>query len=151
MPLRLPTPLRFMPLKSPMPLRSPILFRSPMLLKPPTPLRFSMSLGSPMPQRPFATLVILLKPRRNRNERSVLKALERGSCPKHKVDNEVFIPHPDVMAELKSILNPQPRHSSYHIIVGELGTGKTTMVKEVARTIKKGVIYIDIGEFRCFG
>jgi Cdc6-like AAA superfamily ATPase len=51
------------------------------------------------------------------------------------------VPRPDVKAEIEKIISaPAGR---YHIIVGNHGTGKTTIVEQIARE-KSGVLYISI-------
>lgn len=39
---------------------------------------------------------------------------------------------------------PISGHSSYHVIVGNHGTGKTTVVRQCAKNVGKGVIYVDV-------
>ncbi|CAG8650389.1 9555_t:CDS:2, partial [Dentiscutata heterogama] len=39
---------------------------------------------------------------------------------------------------------PISDHSSYHVVVGNHGTGKTTVVRQCARDVGKGVIYVDV-------
>src|SRR5688572_22146408 len=46
--------------------------------------------------------------------------------------------------KMNRILEPIPDHSSYHVVVGNHGTGKTTVVRQCARDVGKGVIYIDV-------
>ncbi|RUS22701.1 hypothetical protein BC937DRAFT_87683 [Endogone sp. FLAS-F59071] len=62
-------------------------------------------------------------------------SLERGSRPKQDIGDKEFISRPTVLPELKCIFNPPADYSFYHNIVGEHGTGKTTVVKEAARLI----------------
>jgi ABC-type polar amino acid transport system ATPase subunit len=45
---------------------------------------------------------------------------------------------------VRQILKPTSDHSSYHVIVGNHGTGKTTVVRQCARNVGKGVIYVDV-------
>ncbi|RHZ82895.1 hypothetical protein Glove_103g267 [Diversispora epigaea] len=80
----------------------------------------------------------------SRNERILLHAFENGFCPEPDVPGEQLIYREDVIKELKRILEPVPDHSSYHIVVGNHGTGKTTVVRQSAKDVRKGVIYIDV-------
>ncbi|CAB4488582.1 hypothetical protein RhiirA1_467093 [Rhizophagus irregularis] len=58
-----------------------------------------------------------------------------------------YISRPEVVEQIKKIFQPDNDHSYYHVIYGEVGTGKTTLVKKAIKEVGKGVIYIDIGEF----
>ncbi|RIA98243.1 P-loop containing nucleoside triphosphate hydrolase protein [Glomus cerebriforme] len=49
-----------------------------------------------------------------------------------------------VIKKLRQIFEPIPDHSSYHIVIGNHGTGKTTVVQQCARDVGKGVIYVDV-------
>ncbi|RIA81760.1 hypothetical protein C1645_836465 [Glomus cerebriforme] len=44
----------------------------------------------------------------------------------------------------KAILWPNEDQSSYHMICGEYGTGKTTLIRISAKEVGQGVIYVDI-------
>ncbi|RIB14117.1 P-loop containing nucleoside triphosphate hydrolase protein [Gigaspora rosea] len=49
-----------------------------------------------------------------------------------------------VIKQLRRFLEPISDHSSYHVVVGNHGTGKTTVVRQCAREVGKGVIYVDV-------
>ncbi|CAG8577861.1 3189_t:CDS:2, partial [Funneliformis caledonium] len=78
------------------------------------------------------------------NESVLLHAFEHGSCPKPDVMQEQLIYREVVIKKLRRILEPIPDHSSYHVVVGNHGTGKTTVVRQCARDVGKGVIYVDV-------
>ena len=80
------------------------------------------------------------------NNRRVNKTMEKGTQPQDKVSEDKFIPRYEIMVQLRKIFQPDEDQSSYYVIYGEHGTGKTTLIKRVAREIGKGVIYIDIPE-----
>jgi len=80
------------------------------------------------------------------NNRRVNKTIEKGTQPQDKVSEDKFIPRYEIMVQLRKIFQPDKDQSSYYVIYGEHGTGKTTLIKRVAREIGKGVIYIDIPE-----
>jgi Cdc6-like AAA superfamily ATPase len=60
---------------------------------------------------------------------------------KNTLDTENLVPRPDVKAELEKIIFS--RASSYLIILGNQGCGKTSIVKQIASQ-KPGVLYISI-------
>src|SRR5438094_964182 len=78
------------------------------------------------------------------NKRAIFNVFENGSCPKPNVMQGKLIYREVVIKELREILRLIPDHSSYHIIVGNYGTGKTTAVRQCANDVRKGVIYVDI-------
>jgi len=50
-----------------------------------------------------------------------------------------------VIKKLRQILKPiSDDTNTYHVIVGNHGTGKTTVVRLCARDVGKGVIYVDV-------
>ncbi|RIB16024.1 hypothetical protein C2G38_2038914 [Gigaspora rosea] len=51
---------------------------------------------------------------------------------------EELIYHEAVIKKLRQILEPISVHGSYHVIVGNHGTGKTTVVRQCAREVGKG-------------
>ncbi|CAG8516518.1 5391_t:CDS:2 [Gigaspora rosea] len=73
-----------------------------------------------------------------RNERIIINAFEHGSCPEPDVMQEELIYHEAVIKKLRQILEPISVHGSYHVIVGNHGTGKTTVVRQCAREVGKG-------------
>ncbi|CAG8789194.1 13248_t:CDS:2, partial [Dentiscutata erythropus] len=79
-----------------------------------------------------------------RNERIILHAFEHGSCPEPDVMQKQLIYREVVIKKLRRILEPISDHSSYHVVVGNHGTGKTTVVRQCARDVGKGVIYVDV-------
>ncbi|CAG8748652.1 14365_t:CDS:2, partial [Gigaspora rosea] len=79
-----------------------------------------------------------------RNERTILNAFEYGSCPEPDVMQKQLIYREIVIKQLRRFLEPISDHSSYHVVVGNHGTGKTTVVRQCAREVGKGVIYVDV-------
>ncbi|CAB4443491.1 unnamed protein product [Rhizophagus irregularis] len=78
------------------------------------------------------------------SEYRVNLALETGTRPNPKVLEDELIPRPQISETLKKVFQPDERHSYYHVICGEHGTGKTTLTRMEARNVGKGVIYVDI-------
>ncbi|GBC10470.1 hypothetical protein RclHR1_09650012 [Rhizophagus clarus] len=78
------------------------------------------------------------------NEKNLIRAFEYGSCPEPEVNQKWLIHRKEIIKKLKRVLKPTPDHSSYHVIVGNYGTGKTTVVRQCARDVRKGVIYVDV-------
>ena len=73
---------------------------------------------------------------RYNNERAVFFAIQRGTYPELSND---LITRELIIDDLKNIfLSPY----DYHLIVGEHGTGKTTVVIQSATEFGSGVVYI---------
>jgi AAA+ ATPase superfamily predicted ATPase len=49
-----------------------------------------------------------------------------------------------ITKKLKRIFEPTIEHSSYHTIIRNYGTGKTTVIRQCAKNIGKEVIYVDV-------
>ncbi|CAG8756702.1 5342_t:CDS:2, partial [Rhizophagus irregularis] len=82
---------------------------------------------------------------RNRhNERLLNKTIEKGTRPKIDVLDDEFVPRPLVVNRLKQILQPDIKQSSYHVVCGEHGTGKTILTRIASREVGQGVIYVEI-------
>ncbi|RHZ49950.1 hypothetical protein Glove_508g88 [Diversispora epigaea] len=75
------------------------------------------------------------------NDRRLIKAIEKGT--RLKADISV-IPRTLIVEHLKSIFQPDSNQSFYHVICGEYGSGKTTLVK---LAVSCGVIYVDIPSY----
>ncbi|GBB93092.1 hypothetical protein RclHR1_21050001 [Rhizophagus clarus] len=50
----------------------------------------------------------------------------------------------DIIEHLKQILQPDEDESSYYVIYGEHGTGKTTLAKIASKDVGQGVIYVEV-------
>ncbi len=57
---------------------------------------------------------------------------------------ERLINREEIAKKLSKILLLISDHSSYHVVVGNQGTGKTTVVRQCAKNVGKGVIYVDV-------
>ncbi|CAI2168511.1 4464_t:CDS:2 [Funneliformis geosporum] len=77
------------------------------------------------------------------NDRMILHAFEHDSCLEPDITQEEMIYCEDVIKKLRRIIKPAPNHNSYHIIVRNHRTGKTTVVRQSAREVEIGVIYVD--------
>ncbi|RHZ50104.1 hypothetical protein Glove_505g60 [Diversispora epigaea] len=78
------------------------------------------------------------------NERLINETMEKGTRPKLTVSEDEYIDRPEIIDLLKGIFQPSKNYSHYHVICGEHGTGKTSLVRKVANEVKQGVIYVDI-------
>ena len=78
------------------------------------------------------------------SEYRVNSALENGTLPKKKVQDDQFISRPEISDILIIIFQPEEDYSYYHVVCGEHGTGKTTLTRDEAKKVGKGVIYVDI-------
>ncbi|PWW77223.1 hypothetical protein C7212DRAFT_362855 [Tuber magnatum] len=75
-------------------------------------------------------------------EKRLHSALAMGAVPDVK-STEELVERPDVTRAIEYILKPKRNYGSYDMIVGNHGTGKTTMVRHVAHQLE-GVLYVDI-------
>ncbi|CAJ0763707.1 9840_t:CDS:2, partial [Entrophospora sp. SA101] len=64
------------------------------------------------------------------NKHLLNETVEKGTRPEIDVLDDEFI--------------PQPLVSFYHVVCGEHGTGKTTLIRIASREVGQGVIYVDI-------
>ncbi|CAG8461873.1 12459_t:CDS:2 [Dentiscutata erythropus] len=75
------------------------------------------------------------------NERRINETMKNGTRPQLIVSDDEYVPrHKDI--ERLKVKN----HAYYHVVCGEHGTGKTTLVRVVANEVGKGVIYINFPE-----
>ena len=80
--------------------------------------------------------------------------VEKGTRPKINVSDDEFVSRPLVIDRLKKILQPNRNQSYYHVVCGEHGTGKTTLIRSASREVGQdedkgiqggiGVIYVEI-------
>ncbi|RHZ90238.1 hypothetical protein Glove_2g19 [Diversispora epigaea] len=70
----------------------------------------------------------------------LVKAIEKGTRPKN-VSDDKFIPRPLIVKHLKKIFQPDSGQSFYHVVCGEHGSGKTTLVR---LAVGGGIIYVDV-------
>jgi hypothetical protein len=77
---------------------------------------------------------------------AIFKKLETG--PEFTDDIEDVIPHESVVEEVQTLITPTKKRRLYPIIVGEHGTGKTSLLKLAVggmdKDRPKGVAYIDL-------
>ncbi|RHZ87448.1 hypothetical protein Glove_34g20 [Diversispora epigaea] len=78
------------------------------------------------------------------NNKLLIKTLEKGTQPKTTISDDKFFPRRTVVKQLKKLFRPDKDHSFYHVVCGEHGTGKTTLVKIASRKVGSGVIYVDV-------
>ena len=90
--------------------------------------------------------------------KSMLSAFVVGFVPSKWTnnDNASIVPRPELDARLLALVRPTAVTSTYAVIVGEHGTGKSTAVRKAARTRGttqdgvNGVVYIEVAESRKF-
>ena len=91
----------------------------------------------------------------NRHNKHLLnKTVEKGIQPKIDVSDDEFVSRLLVVNRFKKILQPNRNQSYYHVVCGEHGTGKTTLIRSASREVGQdedkgiqggiGVIYIEI-------
>ncbi|KAI3655280.1 hypothetical protein MP638_006861, partial [Amoeboaphelidium occidentale] len=82
------------------------------------------------------------------DDQKLKRTLESGSRPAISVKDTQFVDRPSLVKDLTRMLSPKvdEEGSSYYVISGEPGTGKTTMIKKVAQEIGGGVIYVNVPE-----
>lgn len=87
--------------------------------------------------------------------KGILETFVAGSVPSmwDMADKLADVPRPDLHAALVRLLRPAATQT-YTVIVGALGSGKSTAVRKAARTISadgaNGVVFIEIKEVRKF-
>ncbi|RHZ73173.1 hypothetical protein Glove_232g157 [Diversispora epigaea] len=86
------------------------------------------------------------------NKRHINETMEKGTRPISSVTENMYVSRPEITKRLTEIYKADNSHSSYHLICGERGTGKTTITKKAANEVGQGVIYIDFpANFEKFG
>ncbi|PWW73566.1 hypothetical protein C7212DRAFT_365847 [Tuber magnatum] len=75
-------------------------------------------------------------------ENGLRSALAMGAVPDVK-RTEKLVERPDATRAIEYILKPQSDYAYYDMIVGNHGTGKTTLIRHVAHQLD-GVLYVDI-------
>ncbi|GBB85982.1 hypothetical protein RclHR1_12410002 [Rhizophagus clarus] len=89
-------------------------------------------------------MIVPLEWYNDKNEKKLLNAFVHGSCLESEIPQEKMVNHEDVGKKLSKILLPNSDHSSYHVVVRNHRTGKTTVVRQYAKKIGKGLIYSDV-------
>ncbi|CAG8606125.1 13791_t:CDS:2, partial [Funneliformis mosseae] len=86
------------------------------------------------------------------NENRLIKTIERGTKLITDISEDEFIPRSIILKQLKEILQPTNYHSSYHMICGEFGTGKTILIKMASKEVGHGINYVDVpSDIKDFG
>jgi hypothetical protein len=75
---------------------------------------------------------------------------QNGFCPPPS-GAKPYCRRPEVEESLRSILTPRSAISSYFLVCGESGVGKTTTVRQLCREIGSGVIYVEYDNRKDFG
>ncbi|CAG8580385.1 4999_t:CDS:2 [Ambispora gerdemannii] len=70
--------------------------------------------------------------RNKANERYVDETLEKGSRPYLRVPKNYIVPRSEVLKDFLKIFEPGQAESTYTVICGEHGTGKTVLIKIAA-------------------
>ena len=73
-------------------------------------------------------------------EGSLRGAFRKGAVPSPE---GFVVERKELAAEVERILQPPEGYAKYHLIVGDHGTGKTTLVRQVAHE-RSGIIYVSI-------
>ncbi|EGG21986.1 hypothetical protein DFA_01872 [Cavenderia fasciculata] len=76
--------------------------------------------------------------------RAVLNSFEFGSFP--TVTSKTYIKRDSILQKIISKLMPHPTSCLYHLIVGEHGTGKSTLLIQACHKVRKGVVYVSVPE-----
>ncbi|GES89436.1 P-loop containing nucleoside triphosphate hydrolase protein [Rhizophagus clarus] len=82
--------------------------------------------------------------RNRRNKYLLNKTVEKGTQPDIMISEDKFVPRTEVIERLKKILQPNKDQSSYYVVCGEHGTGKTMLTRIASREVGQGVIYVEI-------
>jgi len=74
------------------------------------------------------------------------RALLKGYCPAPEKKGKLWIERKEQMKAIGSLMHP-PSISTYHLITGEHGCGKSSLLKEIIQENKSGMFYIDCEEY----
>ncbi|ORY50003.1 hypothetical protein BCR33DRAFT_713596 [Rhizoclosmatium globosum] len=80
------------------------------------------------------------------DEKRLKDILVRGTCPSVNVEVSDFVRRPSVEAALERMVTPSKKPANYFVVVGETGSGKSTMMKAACSKVGGGVIYVDVPE-----
>ncbi|RIA93638.1 hypothetical protein C1645_819161 [Glomus cerebriforme] len=80
------------------------------------------------------------------NEKHINETMEKGTRLQLIVSDDEYISRPEDIERFKIMFKPNKNHANYHVVCGEHGTGKTTLLRIAANEVKKGVIYISFSE-----
>ncbi|CAF1606538.1 unnamed protein product [Adineta ricciae] len=81
-----------------------------------------------------------------KNDFEIKYTFRHGSCPNFKIKEDQLLDRRELCSTLESIMRPVEDKlvSSYYIVIGDHGVGKTTLIRQAARKIGRGVIYVDV-------
>ncbi|CAF3928896.1 unnamed protein product [Rotaria sp. Silwood2] len=81
-----------------------------------------------------------------KNDYEIKSTFQNGSCPNFKFKEEQLLERKLLLNSLITILTPVADKlvSSYFIVLGEHGVEKSTLIRQAARTVCRGVIYVDV-------
>ncbi|CAF4391179.1 unnamed protein product, partial [Rotaria sp. Silwood2] len=81
-----------------------------------------------------------------KNDYEIKSTFQNGSCPNFKFKEEQLLERKLLLNSLITILTPVADKlvSSYFIVLGEHGVEKSTLIRQTARTVCRGVIYVDV-------
>ncbi|CAF0805144.1 unnamed protein product [Adineta steineri] len=81
-----------------------------------------------------------------KNDYEIKHTFRNGSCPNFKFKEEQLLERKSLLDTLTSIVTPVADKlvSSYYIVLGEHGVGKSTLIRQAARNVGRGVIYVDV-------
>ncbi|CAF0775772.1 unnamed protein product [Rotaria sordida] len=79
-----------------------------------------------------------------KNDYEIKSTFRHGSCPNFKFKEEQLLERKSLLNSLITILTPVADKlvSSYYIVLGEHGVGKSTLIRQAAREVGRGVIYV---------
>ncbi|CAF3402484.1 unnamed protein product [Rotaria sp. Silwood1] len=81
-----------------------------------------------------------------KNDYEIKSTFRNGSCPNFKFKEKQLLERKSLLNSLVTILTPVADKlvSSYYIVLGEHGVGKSTLIRQAARIVGRGVIYVDV-------
>ncbi|CAF0902159.1 unnamed protein product [Adineta ricciae] len=81
-----------------------------------------------------------------KNDYEIKHTFSNGSCPNFKFKEEQLLERRTLLDQLIKIVTPAPDKlvSSYYIVLGEHGVGKSTLIRQAAREVGPGVVYVDV-------
>lgn len=82
-----------------------------------------------------------------RCERKCLRELEsainQGAVSVEGINQQEFVERPEITLAIEKVLCPAMWYHGYDLIIGNHGTGKTSLVRNIGHCLS-GIIYVDI-------
>jgi DNA replication protein DnaC len=84
----------------------------------------------------------------SKRDSAIYKTLEKGPTLADTIDDP--IPREATVEKVKKIITPTKKSRGYSLVIGEHGTGKTSLIQLAVNSLEepKGIAYVDIPEIK---